>query len=53
MLRGVEGNRLDVAFAENPELEENSLRGLFHVYLDMLAFEHLTQRSVRYAHERL
>lgn len=34
-------DRLDVAFAESPELEENALRALFRVYLDFLAFEHL------------
>jgi hypothetical protein len=30
-------DRLDVAFAENPELEINALRALFRVYLDLLA----------------
>lgn len=34
-------DRLDVAFAENAELEQNALRALFHVYLDMLAYRHL------------
>jgi hypothetical protein len=28
-------DRLDVAFAENPQLEENALRALFKVYLDL------------------
>jgi hypothetical protein len=30
-------DRLDVAFSESPELEQNALRALFHVYLDFLA----------------
>ncbi len=32
-------DRLDVAFAESPELEENALRALFQVYLDLLSLE--------------
>lgn len=32
-------DRLDVAFAENAELEANALRSLFRVYLDLLAFD--------------
>jgi len=28
-------DRLDVAFLESPELEQNALRALFHVYLDL------------------
>ena len=32
-------DRLDVAFADNPELEQNALRALFRVYLDLLALE--------------
>lgn len=28
-------DRLDVAFSESPELEQNALRALFHVYLDL------------------
>lgn len=31
-------DRLDVAFAENQNLEANALRSLFRVYLDMLGF---------------
>jgi len=31
-------DRLDVAFAENTELEKNALRALFRAYLDLLAF---------------
>ncbi|WP_078121481.1 P-loop ATPase, Sll1717 family [Thiosocius teredinicola] len=34
-------DRLDVAFAESPELEQNALRALFRVYLDLLDFEHI------------
>jgi hypothetical protein len=29
-------DRLDVAFSESPDLEQNALRALFHVYLDVL-----------------
>lgn len=32
-------DRLDVAFAENHELEKNALRALFRVYLDMQALD--------------
>jgi len=32
-------DRLDVAFAEDVELESNALRALFRVYLDLLAFQ--------------
>lgn len=32
-------DRLDVAFIENSELEQNALRALFRVYLDLLALE--------------
>lgn len=32
-------DRLDVAFAENSELEKNALRALFRVYLDLLAYD--------------
>jgi hypothetical protein len=35
-------DRLDVAFSDSPDLEQNALRALFHVYLDLLAF-----RSIR------
>lgn len=35
-------DRLDVAFAESPELERNALRALFRVYLDLGAYDHLT-----------
>lgn len=34
-------DRLDVAFAEAQELEENALRALFRVYLDLLGFERI------------
>ena len=32
-------DRLDVAFAESPELEKHALRALFAVYLDLLTYE--------------
>lgn len=34
-------DRLDVAFAESLELEQNALRALFRVYLDLLDFNHI------------
>src|SRR5690606_29211793 len=34
-------DRLDVAFAENVELESNALRALFRVYLDLLALSNV------------
>lgn len=34
-------DRLDVAFAESFELEQNALRALFRVYLDLLELEHI------------
>jgi len=34
-------DRLDVAFAEMPTLEENALRALFRVYLDMMEFDRI------------
>ena len=34
-------DRLDVAFAETPELEENALRSLFRAYVDMLGLDKL------------
>jgi hypothetical protein len=34
-------DRLDVAFAETPDLEKNALRALFRVYLDILGFTHI------------
>ena len=34
-------DRLDVAFAESFELEQNALRALFRVYLDLLDFDHI------------
>lgn len=34
-------DRLDVAFAESYDLEQNALRALFRVYLDLLDFEHI------------
>ena len=35
-------DRLDVAFAENTDLETNALRALFRVYLDTLEFANIT-----------
>jgi hypothetical protein len=35
-------DRLDVAFAEDEDLERNALRALFRVYLDLQAFEHIS-----------
>ena len=32
-------DRLDVAFADSPELEANALRALFKTYLDLIGFE--------------
>lgn len=32
-------DRLDVAFAESPDLEQNALRALFKVYLDLKAYD--------------
>lgn len=32
-------DRLDVAFAENVQLEENALKALFRVYLDLLGYD--------------
>lgn len=37
-------DRLDVAFAETPELEENALRALFRVYLDIMHLEHVSPK---------
>ncbi len=34
-------DRLDVAFAETPELEQNALRALFKAYLDLQGYERL------------
>ena len=34
-------DRLDVAFAENADLEHNALRALFRSYLDMLGFDNI------------
>lgn len=34
-------DRLDVAFAENSNLEKNALRALFRVYLDLLAYKNI------------
>jgi len=34
-------DRLDVAFAENPELENNALRALFRIYLDLLVLSNV------------
>lgn len=34
-------DRLDVAFAENVDLEEHALRALFKVYLDLLGFDRI------------
>lgn len=35
-------DRLDVAFAESPELERNALRALFRAYNDLKAFQHIS-----------
>jgi hypothetical protein len=35
-------DRLDVAFAEHPELERNALRALFRAYLDLRALENVS-----------
>jgi hypothetical protein len=35
-------DRLDVAFAESPDLEENALRTLFRVYRDMAALDNVS-----------
>jgi hypothetical protein len=37
-------DRLDVAFVESPELEENALRALFKTYLDLAGFEYIQLR---------
>lgn len=37
-------DRLDVAFVESPELEENALRALFKTYLDLAGFEFIQLR---------
>lgn len=34
-------DRLDVAFSDSPALEQNALRALFQVYLDLLAFSNI------------
>jgi hypothetical protein len=34
-------DRLDVAFAEDATLEQNALRALFHVYLDLAGLDHI------------
>lgn len=34
-------DRLDVAFTENQQLEENALRALFRVYIDFLGYENI------------
>jgi hypothetical protein len=39
-------DRLDVAFADETELEANALRALFKVYLDLIAYEHLSLKIV-------
>lgn len=35
-------DRLDVAFAQSPDLEENALRALFRVYLDLLGCKNIS-----------
>lgn len=35
-------DRLDVAFADETELEANALRALFKVYLDLIGYDHLS-----------
>jgi len=42
-------DRLDVAFAENTELEKNALRALFRAYLDLLAFRKIQVKVGRVA----
>ncbi len=37
-------DRLDVAFVESPELEENALRALFKTYLDLAGFDRIQLR---------
>lgn len=37
-------DRLDVAFADSPELEENALRALFKTYLDFAGYENIQLR---------
>jgi len=37
-------DRLDVAFVESPELEENALRALFKTYLDLAGFNYIQLR---------
>ena len=37
-------NRLDVAFADRPEVEENALRALFRTYLDLLSLDHINMK---------
>ncbi len=37
-------DRLDVAFAESPELEANALRALFRVYLDLVDYDAVTPK---------
>jgi hypothetical protein len=37
-------DRLDVAFVESPELEENALRALFKTYLDLSGFNYIKLR---------
>ena len=37
-------DRLDVAFAENLELEQNALRALFMVYADLRSYDNLTPK---------
>ncbi len=39
-------DRLDVAFAESPELENHALRALFRVYLDLLALSNVRMKIV-------
>lgn len=34
-------DRLDVAFAESPQLEQNALRALFRVYLDLAGYQQI------------
>ncbi len=37
-------DRLDVAFVESPELEENALRALFKTYLDLAGYQNIQLR---------
>ena len=40
-------DRLDVVFAQHPELERNALRGLFRAYSDMSAYDNIALKIFR------